>query len=252
MLPTWFPATPPSKPWILQVDAGPTCFSGFLSSPDTLLAHGIGQKYHLPSSGNKWSPLKWDQAKAMYSELAIARESFTIACFARGSKASRVVGKLHNGKQGWLQVGPDLRLSAWRSWRRGKEKQDTWWDWLLLLFSCPFMSDSLQPHVLQHTRPPCSSPSPKICPSSCPFHPWCHPAISSSDTFFSSCPQSFPASGTFPKSRLFISADQNTGASASASVPPISIQGWFPLRLPGLISLLSKGLVRGAQLAFSG
>ena len=119
-------------------------------------------------------------------------------------------------------------------------------------FSCSVVSNSSWPNRLRHARLPCSSPSPKVCPSSCPFHPWCHPAISSSDTFFSFCPQSFPASGTFPKSRLFISADQNTGASASASVPPISIQGWFPLRLPGLISLLSKGLVRGAQLAFSG
>ena len=249
MVPTWFPATRPSKPWLLQVDAAPTCFSGFLSSPDTLLAHGIGQKYHLPSSGNKWSPLRWDQVKVIYSELAIARESFTITWIGRDSKAGRV-GKLHSGKQGWLQMGPDLRLLAWRSWKRAKEKQDTHETGCCCLVaqSCP----TLQPHGLQHTRPPCSSPSPKVCPSSCPFHWWCHPAISSSDTLFSFCPQSFPASGTFPTSRLFASADQNTGASASASIPPISIQSWFTWRLPGLISLLSKRLVRGAQLAFSG
>ena len=73
------------------------------------------------------------------------------------------------------------------------------------------------------------------CPISCPLHQWCHPANSSSDALFSFCPQSFPASGTLPMSRLFTSSDQNTGASASASVLPMSIQGWFPLRLIGLI-----------------
>ena len=117
----------------------------------------------------------------------------------------------------------------------------TWW-MFSLLFSCPVVSDSLQPHGLQHTRPPSPSPSPTVCPSSCSLHQWCHPAISSSDTLLSFCPQSFPASGTFPMSRLFASGDQNTGASASASVLPMRFQGWFPLRLTGLISLLSKGL----------
>ena len=79
--------------------------------------------------------------------------------------------------------------------------------------------------------------------SSYPLHWWHHPAISSSDTFFSFCTQSFPASGTFLMSRLFASGDQNTGASVSASVLPMSSQGWFPLRLTGLNSLLSKGLL---------
>ena len=103
------------------------------------------------------------------------------------------------------------------------------------------MSDSSWPHGLQHTKLHSPSPSPKVCPSSCPLHRWCHPAISSSDALFF-CPQSFPVSGTFSMSHLFTSDDQNTGASASASVLPMSIQGWFPLRLTGLISLLSKGL----------
>ena len=111
---------------------------------------------------------------------------------------------------------------------------------VLLLFSSPVMSNSLWPHGLQHTRPPCPSPSPEVCPSSCPLHWWCHPAISFSDALFSFCPQSFPASGSFPMSQLFALDDQNTGASVS--VLPKSIQGWFPLRLTGLISLLSKGL----------
>ena len=102
---------------------------------------------------------------------------------------------------------------------------------VLLLFIRPVLSDSLQPHELQHTRPPYPSSSPKICPSSCPLHWWCHPAIASSDTLF--CPQSFPASGPFPMSWLFASDDQNTGVSTSASVLPTSFQGWFPLRLTG-------------------
>ena len=113
---------------------------------------------------------------------------------------------------------------------------------LLLLFSCPVISDFLWPHGLQHTRPPCPSPSPEVCPSSCSLYRWCHPAISSSDAFFSFCPQSFPASGTFSMSQLFASDDQNTGVSTSESVLPTSIQGWFSLKLTGLISLLSKGL----------
>ena len=84
-------------------------------------------------------------------------------------------------------------------------------------------------------KAPCSFPSPRVCPSSCPLHQWCHPAISSSDALFSFCPQSFPASRTFPMNQLFTSGDQNTGASSSASVLPMSIQGWFPLRLTNLI-----------------
>ena len=85
------------------------------------------------------------------------------------------------------------------------------------------MSNSLWPNGLQHARPLCSSPSPRLCPSSCPLHQWCHPAISCSEALFSFCPQFFPALGTFPMSWLFASGDQNTGALASASVFPISL-----------------------------
>ena len=113
---------------------------------------------------------------------------------------------------------------------------------MLLLFRHPVVSSSLWPHGLQHARPPCASPSPGVCLHSCSSHWWCRQTISSSDTLFSSCSQSCPASGTFPKSCVFASDDQNTGASASASVLPVNIQGWFPLRLAGSISLLSKGL----------
>ena len=113
---------------------------------------------------------------------------------------------------------------------------------LVLLFSHPVMSASSRPHGLQHSRPSCPSPSPGVCWSSCSLHWWCHPAISSSEALFYFCPQSCPASGTFPVSHLFIPDDQNTGASALASVLPVTIQGWSPLRLTGLIFELSKGL----------
>jgi len=113
---------------------------------------------------------------------------------------------------------------------------------VLLLSSHPVLSDSLQPHELQHARPLCPSPSPEVCPRSCPLHQWYHSAISSSDTLFSLCSQSFPASGIFLRSQPFTSDDQNTGVSASASVVPTSIQGWFSLRFISLISLLFKGL----------
>ena len=113
---------------------------------------------------------------------------------------------------------------------------------LLLLCSCQVVSDSLWPFGLQHARPPSPSPSPRVCPSSYSLHQWRCPAISSSNTLFSFCPQSFPASGTLLTSHLFSSDDQNSGASALASVLPVNIQGWSPLRLTGLISLLSKGL----------
>ena len=96
---------------------------------------------------------------------------------------------------------------------------------------------------MKHTRPHCPSPSPEVCPSSYLLHQWCDPAILSCDALFSFFPQSFPASRTFPMSQLFMLDDQNTGVSASASVPLKSVQSWSPLRLTGLI-LLSKGLSR--------
>ena len=106
------------------------------------------------------------------------------------------------------------------------------------------MSNSLQPHGLQHTMHPCPSPSLGVCSNACPLSWWCHPPTSSSATTFSSCPQSFPASGSFPVSQLFTSGGQRI--EASASVPAMSIQGWFPLGLTGLTSLLSKGLSRAS------
>ena len=106
------------------------------------------------------------------------------------------------------------------------------------------MSDSSQPHGLQHTRLPYHPLSPGVCSNSCPLSWWCHPTISSSVIPFSSCLQSFPASGSFPMSQFFTSDGQSIGASALVSVLPINIQDWFPLGLTGLISLQSKGLSR--------
>ena len=109
-------------------------------------------------------------------------------------------------------------------------------------FSRSVMSDSLQSHELQHARLPCPSPTPRACSNSCPLSWWCHPTISSSVIPFSSCLQSFPASGSFPMSRFFTSGGQSIGTSAP--VLPMNVQDWFPLGLTGLISLQSKGLSR--------
>ena len=111
-------------------------------------------------------------------------------------------------------------------------------------FSCSVMSDCLWPQEPQHARPPCPSPTTGVHPNLCPFSRWCHPTISSSVIPFSSCPQSFPASGSFPTSQLFASGGQTAGAPVSASVFVVNIQGRFPLGLIGLVSLQSKGLLR--------
>ena len=107
------------------------------------------------------------------------------------------------------------------------------------LFSRSVASNSLRPHGLQHARPPCPSPTPRVHSHSRPSSQWCYPAISSSVIPFSHL-QSFPASGSFPVSQFFTSGDQSIGASAPASVLPGNIQDWFPLGLTGLISFLSR------------
>ena len=125
-----------------------------------------------------------------------------------------------------LVSGPHPRL------RRARLKQQH-----LLLFSP-------RPQGLQHARLPCPPPTPGACSNSCPLSQWYHPTISSSVIPFSSCLQSFPASGSFPMSQFFTSGGQSIGASASASDLPMNNKGWFPLELTGLISLQSKGLSR--------
>ena len=110
-------------------------------------------------------------------------------------------------------------------------------------FSRSVMYNSLRPHESQHARPPCPSPTPRVYSNSCPSGRWCHPIISSSLIPFSSCPQSVPASGSFPLSQLFTWGGQSTGVSASASVLPMNTQDWS-LGLSGWISLQSKRLSR--------
>ena len=106
------------------------------------------------------------------------------------------------------------------------------------------VSDSLQPHEPQHDRPPCPSPTPRVHPNSCPSSQWCHTTILFSVVPFSSCPQSFPASGSWQMSQLFTSGSQSIGVSVSTSILPINTHDWSPLGWTGWISLQSKGLSR--------
>ena len=115
---------------------------------------------------------------------------------------------------------------------------------LVILFSCSVVTDSLWPHGLQHPRPPCPSPTPRVYPNSCPLSQWCHPTISSSVVPFLSHLQSFPAWESFQMSQLFTSGGQSIGVSASTSVLSMNTQDWSPLGWTGWISLQSKGLSR--------
>ena len=134
----------------------------------------------------------------------------------------------------------------------GKRRGDVWINpnpWTLMYissvqFSRWVLSDSLRPHELQHARPPCPSPTPRVHSNSCPSSQWCHPAISSSVVPFSSFPQSLPASESFPMSQLFTWGGQSIGVSALASVLPKNTQDWSLLEWIGWISLQSKGLSR--------
>ena len=110
--------------------------------------------------------------------------------------------------------------------------------------SVSVMSDSMRPCESQHSRPPCASPTPRVYSNSCPLSQWCHPAISSSVVPFSSCPQSLPASESFPMSQLFAWGGQSIRVSASASVLPMNTQDWSPSGWTAWMSLLSKGLSR--------
>ena len=114
----------------------------------------------------------------------------------------------------------------------------------LLQFSHSVVSDYLQPHESQHSRPPYPSPTPRVYSNPCPSSRWCHPTISSSVIPFSSCPQSLPASGSFPMCQLFVWGGQSTGVSVSTSVLPMNTQDWSPSGWTGWISLQFKGLSR--------
>ena len=132
----------------------------------------------------------------------------------------------------------------------GRELRDVPDSWtmemvsVLVQFSRSVVSDSLRPHKSQHARPPCPSPTPRVHSDSCPSSQWCHPAISSSVIPFSSCPQSLPASESFPMSQFFTWGGKSTAVSALASVLPKKSQGWSPSEWTGWISLQSKGLSR--------
>ena len=128
-------------------------------------------------------------------------------------------------------------------WRTQKVKRSKVAGWSSVQFSHSVMSDSLWHHGLQHARPPCPSPTPRIYSNSCLLSQWCHPTISSSVVPFSHL-QSFPASGSFQMCPFFTSGGQSIGASVSAPILSMNIQDWFPLGLTGLISLQSKGLSR--------
>ena len=129
---------------------------------------------------------------------------------------------------------PDTLLSVPAAYKREKFNS--------VQFSRSVVSDPLRPHESQHARPPCPSPTPGVHSDSCPLSQWCHPAISSSVVPFSSCPQSLPASESFPMSQLFAWDGQSIGVSASGSVLPMNTQDWSPLEWTGWISLQSKGL----------
>ena len=118
------------------------------------------------------------------------------------------------------------------------------WTCFSVQFSCSVVSDSLRPHESQHARPPCPSQTPRVYSDLCPLNQWCHPAISSSVVTFSSCPQSLPASGSFPMSQLLAWGGQSIRVSTSASVLPMNTQDLSPSGLTGWLSLQSKGLSR--------
>ena len=159
----------------------------------------------------------------------------------------------------WSAFSSQLRhvrasLTIQRCLASAKETCMIWLSFTYLFFCCPHANlvssmaqscPTLRPHGLQHGWPPCPSPTPRVYSNSCPMSQWCHPTISSSVIVpFSSCLQSFPASGSFQMSQLFASGGQRIGVSASASVLLINIQDWFPLGWTGWISLQSKGLSR--------
>ena len=138
-----------------------------------------------------------------------------------------------------------LSLNFRENWQEDKQKlQEIGRTQRSVQFSPSVMSDYLRPHEPQHARPPCPSSTPGVHPNPCPLSRWRHPTISSSVIPFSSCPQSFPASGSFQMSQLFASGGQSIGVTASTSVLPMNTQDWSPLGWIGWISLQSKGLSR--------
>ena len=138
----------------------------------------------------------------------------------------------------------EIRTLVWQSWKKKKKASFHLEMLSTVQFSRSVVSDSLRPPGLQHARLPCPLPTPGACSNSYPLSWWCHSNTSSSVIPFSSCLQSFPASGSFQMSQFFISGGQSIGVLASESVLPKNIQDWFPLGWTGWISLQSKRLSR--------
>ena len=171
------------------------------------------------------------------------RVTETVTEMERQSTKEKLKVQLTNMRIKWRRKQTKMR----GFYVKFKHKQINIWKYfwpLSVQFSRSVVSDSSWPHEPQPTRPLCPSPTPRVYPNSCPLNWWCHPAITSSVVPFSSCPQSLPASGSFPISQLFAWGGQSTGVSASASVLPMNTQDWFPLGWTGWISLQSKGLSR--------
>ena len=154
---------------------------------------------------------------------------------SRGSSQHRGQTQVSHIARGFFTIWA-TRETHWVTWGAPKKRS--------VQFSHSVVSNSLRPHRLQHARPPCPSWTPRVYSDSCLLSRWCHPTISSSVIPFSSCLQSFPASGSFQKSQFYASGGQSIGVSALTSVFPMNIQDWFPLGWTGWISLQSKGLSR--------
>ena len=160
-----------------------------------------------------------------------------------------VINETHLRKNKVPFIAGSPLQKRWNGWSSSVPSQSTYSLCQVHLFSSvqfslSVVSNSLHPHKPQHARPPCPSPTPGVHPNSCPLSRWWHPTISSSVVPFSSCPQSFPASGSFQMSQLFTSGGQSIGVSTSASVLPMNTQDWSPLGWTGCLSLQSKGLSR--------
>ena len=185
--------------------------------------------------GGAWCCSPWGHCELDTTECL--RFHFSLSFIGEGNGNPLQCSCLENPRDGgaWWAAVYGVKQSRTRSdlgevdWSDLAAAADFIFDWSikLLLFSCSVVSDSLWPHRLQHSRIPCPSPSHGVCSNSCPLSQWCHPTISSSFTPFSSCPQSFPASRSFPMSWLFVAGGQSAGASASESVFPVNIQDWL-------------------------
>ena len=184
--------------------------------------------------GSFWLSLKYFEIVQPEIGLLLQIDIFPFLCLWNYyvSRVSRKASKMGQGADTWQ------KLSQWK-W---KNFEGTYLAVFCLFFSHSVMSDSLRPHESQHARHSCPSPTPGVHSDSCPLSQWCHRAMSCSVVPFSSCPQSLPASESFPMSQLFAWGGQSIGVSALASILPKNTQDWSPLGWTGWISLQSKGL----------